>query len=267
MARYAKGIGILVGMIFGAGIFALPYAFASAGLFWGLMDFALAFIIILITHYFYAEVSYFVKGRHRFTSHAEILIGKKAKAISLVTTIFTYYGSLLAYGLLGGIFLSNFFGGRGKGVATITFLLAAGLLSLFRLNKIAKVNFYIVLLMLGFLVYLFSLALPHVNVATFSQNFTIFSPSWFLPFGIGVFALGGYSAIPEVRDIFLGSSFRKMKRVILISSVIIAVSYLLFVFSVWGVSGKQTSKDALSGLRAFLGAKAVIMGSLVGLLA
>ncbi len=71
---YFKGIGMMVGMMFGAGIFALPFAFSRAGFFWGMVLFAAAFLIMLFLHFLYAEVAYFTKGKHRFTGYAEIFL-------------------------------------------------------------------------------------------------------------------------------------------------------------------------------------------------
>jgi len=135
----------MAGMIFGAGIFVLPFMFAQAGLFWGLIHFAVAFLIILVLNFLYAEVAYYTRGKHRFTGYTEIFLGKTAKHLAFLSTLFSYYGSLLIYGLLGGVFLLNFFqnGGSYKVLASVLFFVVAGIFSFFNLRKIGIINFYL----------------------------------------------------------------------------------------------------------------------------
>ena len=265
--KYAQGIALLVGMIFGAGIFGLPYAFAEAGLSWGLLFFILALFIVLISHILYGEIVFFLKGRHRFTGYVEILLGKKFKNWGLILTAFSYYGSLLIYGLLGGIFLKNVFDGVGVDILTYVFLILAGLLTLFGLKIFAKVNLYLTIPLVVFVIYLFFLALPFVNINHFfSEGRHSVPAAWFLPFGVWLFALGGYSSLPEVRDLFRKVGFSHFKKVIKWSFGVIIFSYFLFIFSIWGVSGEFTSEDALSGILS-LGRGVLILGSLIGILA
>jgi tyrosine-specific transport protein len=54
--------------------------------------------------------------------------------------------------------------------------------------------------------------------------------------------------------------------VIILSTAISAVFYILFGILVAGVSGRNTSADALSGLIPFLGSKIVFFGVLAGLI-
>ena len=263
-----KGIGMLVGMIFGAGVFALPFAVIKAGIFWGILHFFLALILMIFLHLWYGEVAYFTEGKHRFTGYAETLLGNKAKWFAFLITIFTDYCALLVYGLLGGIFLANF--SHLSPIILSIFVFAAGsVLILFHFKKVASINFYLTVALLGMVVVLFVIALPYVKIANFpvgNLKFS-FSSDWFLPYGIWLFSLAGFAALPEVRDIFSGSPLKKFKRVVLVSLLLCAVSYALFVFMIVGVSGKMTTDDALAGLTGVLGSPALIAGSILGFLA
>lgn len=266
---YLKGIGMMVGMMFGAGIFALPFAFSKAGIFWGLINFVVAFSILLLLHFFYAEVAYFTRGKHRFTGYVEIFLGKKAKHLAFLTTIGSYYGSLLVYGLLGGLFLSNFFNnGSYKIDLSILFFILAGFLVFLNLSKIAEINFYLTIPLFGFIVFLLFIAAPAIKAENFLMNFNIgFSGEWFLPYGIWLFSLAGFATLPEARDIFAKASIKSFKRMILLSLILSAIFYFLFVMAVWGASNSNTSPDALSGIANVLGPKAFLAGSFIGLLA
>lgn len=264
---YARGVGMLVGMIIGAGMFALPFAFSKSGMLWGLVNFAVAFAILLFLHLLYGEVAFFTEGKHRFTGYVEKYLGARAKGLALVITIASYYGSLLAYGILGGIFVSNFFGGNFIFWFVILNFIAGAILSLCSIEKIADINFYLTIPLLGFVAYLFFLAWPSIHLASFGNSNPILNHDWFLPYGVWMFALTGFSVLPDARDIFCKSHIRDFRRVIFASLVLSAVVYFIFTFAVWGVSGPATAIDALSGIRGALGMTAFLIGSLMGFIA
>ncbi len=263
-----KGIGMLVGMIFGAGVFVLPFAVVKAGIFWGILHFFLALILVIFLHLWYGEVAYFTEGKHCFTGYAKILIGERAKWPAFLITIFTDYGALLVYGLLGGIFLANFF--HLPPIILSIFVFAGGsILVLFHFEKVASINFYLTVALSGMVAVLFVIALPYIKIANFpvgNLKFS-FSSDWFLPYGIWLFSLAGFSVLPEVRDIFSKYPIKNLKRVILISLSLCALLYLIFIFTIVGVSGRLTTKDALTGMTKILGSPALIIGSLFGFLA
>lgn len=268
---YLKGTGIMVGMIVGAGVFALPYAFAKAGVFWGVLHFTAAFIILLFLHQWYGEVAFYTKGRHRLTGYVEIFLGKKMKVLAFLTTLGAYYGSLLAYGVLGGLFLANifnFFGGYSPFIFSIAIFIIGGCLAFLNFRRIAEINFYLTIPIFGFIAYLLAIAWPHLKTDNLFPPSGLFANgNWFLPYGIWLFALSGFAALPETRDICSGFSIKNFKRIIWISLLASAVFYFIFVFAVLGVNGILTTEDALSGISAVLGAKALLLGSIIGFLA
>lgn len=269
--RYFKGVGLLVGMIIGAGVFALPYVFLKAGLFWGLFHFVLTFLILLLLHLLYGEVAYFIPGKHRFTGYVEIFLGKQAKQIAFLTTIASYYGSLLVYGLLAGLFLSNIFSQFSASFLAIMFFIICGLLVFSKTDNIASLNFYLTVPLFGFIFYLLFVSWPYIKIENFLINPGVFNHlfdgTWFLPYGVWLFALTGFSVVSEVREIFSNSPINGFKKVIVWSLVLSALFYLVFVAAILGVSGTTTTEDALSGIAGILGRDALLIGSLIGLLA
>lgn len=254
-------------MIFGAGIFALPFSVVRAGIFWGTFHFILALVLMVFLHFWYGEIAYNTLGKHRFTGYVEMILGKKAKWTAFFVTIFSYYGALLVYGLLGGIFLSNLLPFSSFVLSLLVFAFGSALLFL-RSRKIAGINFYLSIALLGLVFYLFIIAFPFIRGENFSlSNFsTNLSGNWFLPYGIWLFALAGFAVIPEVRDMLLNFPIKNLKRVILISLLTCAIFYLIFVLTVVGVTGEKTTEEALAGLIAALGTPALLAGSLIGFL-
>lgn len=261
---YRDGLGTLVGMIFGAGVFALPYSFARAGIFWGLFHFLVAMFFMLVLHLMYGEVAYLTDGQHRFTGYVRKFLGRKAEFLAFWSTVLSYYGALLVYGILGGIFINTFADTLSIFNYTLIFFVLAALFSLFKFEKIGTLNFYLTIPIFVFIVYLFGLSLPEIHLENFLAGS---SSSWFLPYGVWVFALGGFASLPEARDIMRGATLKDFKRVIIWSLVISAVVYFIFVAAVLGVTGAQTTQDALSGLGGSLGNRAVVIGSLIGFIA
>ena len=88
-----------------------------------------------------------------------------------------------------------------------------------------------------------------------------------MPYGVWLFSLTGFSAIPPMRDIFINLPVKNFKRVISISLFLAVIAYAIFIFSVLGVSGSLTTVDALSGIKGAMGAKVMAIGSIIGFLA
>ena len=255
---------MLVGMIFGAGVFALPYSFAKAGVVWGLIHFFIAFFFMMVLHLMYGEVAYLTDGQHRFTGYVRKFLGRKAELLALFSTLFGYYGALLVYGILGGIFLKVFAPSISVSGMSLVFFIAGAVFCLFRFEKIGTLNFYLTVPIFIFIFYLFGLSLPSMRI----ENFLVGSAkSWFLPYGVWLFSLGGFSSLPETRDIMKGSTLADFRRVIIWSLSASAAIYLIFIVAVLGVSGAETTEDALSGLAGAIGQPALILGSIIGLIA
>ncbi|MDO8669397.1 MAG: aromatic amino acid transport family protein, partial [Candidatus Buchananbacteria bacterium] len=99
------------------------------------------------------------------------------------------------------------------------------------------------------------------------SNFNGVQPEfWFLPYGVLLFAFAGFSAIPIQRDILRGRE-NNLKKSILLAVLLAGALYLIFAFTVLGISGSVTTPDAISGLYEFLGGKIIFLGSLFGILA
>ena len=268
---YIKGIGMMAGLIIGAGVFALPYAFAQAGVLWGTIHLAVSLFIVYLLHQWYGEVSFYTKGKHRFVGYVEMYLGKKAKFFSLLTTLGSYYFSLLIYAIMGGFFLTTFsslFNGHTVEFMTLLFFACGGLMALFKVSRIAEINFYLTVPIVGFIFYLLFFSFPHIKTENFfSADNLLMNKNWFLPYGVWLFSLTGFSAIPPTRDIFFNSDIKSFKRVVSISLFLAAIVYIVFIFSILGVSGQFTTVDALSGIKAVMGAKVMAIGSIIGFLA
>lgn len=263
MKKIIEGFGLMTGMIIGAGLFALPFGFSKAPLYWNLFLLVSVFLLSWFLHLLFAGIIYVTPGRHRFPGYVKKYLGHRAETIAAIFTILSSYGVMLVYGILGSIFLGNIFhldfvlGG-------VLFFVLGGVLFLLSLDTIGKIDFYLTALLLFFIALLSARLFPEVNLNNFHPPE---NPSWFFAYGILIFAFGGYSALPDLRDIFGGNGEAISKKIIFWSLFTAALFYLIFILSVIGASGGVVSEDAISGLGSVIGPAAKFIGSVIGIIA
>ena len=73
----------------------------------------------------------------------------------------------------------------------------------------------------------------------------------FVPFGVVLFALLGFSSIPEMRIEIMGKE-RKLKKAIIVGTIIPVVLYLIFTMTFLGVFGKTVSEVATISSDSFI---------------
>ncbi|MDA1334466.1 MAG: hypothetical protein O2794_00420 [bacterium] len=261
--RSLKAAGLLIGMIVGAGIFALPFAVFRGGLYWSLFHFALAISIVTVLHLLYGKMFYDHRSRHHLPGYVKQYYGKYASRLVVVSRLLSYYGYLLAYSVLGGIFLSNVLP-VGKKTLTIIIFLVLSPVVYANLRKAGSINFFLTIPLVAFPVLLFLVLAPELSFKDVPLMAT--GSDWFFPYGVFLFALSGASVIPEVVNI-LGKYERKhFSKVIIGSAIVVSLIYFLYIASILGIAGGEVSSDSLSVL-ASQGSLLLGIGSLIGLLA
>jgi len=206
-------VAVLIGTIAGAGTFGLPFVMAQSG--WGLGLFYLIILtgVVLLIHLAYGEVVLRTGQAHCLVGYAGQYLGPRAKIFTTLVAFVEYYGSLLAYIILGGEFLriifSRFFGGSADAWVLVFFILAALAVG-GGLKLVSGSELLMTLALVGTVIILVVKSWPLVN----AQNFiTINWSNWLLPYGVVLFALSGSVAVPEMRQILKGQE-RKLKTAI-----------------------------------------------------
>ncbi|MBU4142351.1 amino acid permease [Patescibacteria group bacterium] len=265
--RFINAISMLVGAIIGAGIFGLPYVAAQSGLALTLIFLVVLSAITVLMHLLYGEVVLRTNGQHRMVGYAGIYLGIWGKRISSVSTIIGTYAASLAYLILGGIFLftlfGDVFGGDVFWYSTILFVA-----SFIFIAKGLKIVSWIESFLTFFLIFAIFIFLTKGSFYIDVENFSL-ATNWahsFLPYGVILFALSGSSIIPDVASV-LGDDRTKLKKAIIWGTLIPAVIYFLFIIIIFGVSGAETSENAVSGLAKYYGNGFITLGALVGFLA
>jgi len=231
----------LSGTIIGAGILGLPYVFSKSGFLIGVFWLIFLGIIILYINLCLGEITLRTRGRHQLTGYAEKYLGIWGKRIMFFAMIFGVYSALLAYLIGEGESFSKLIPGNiNPLIFGILFWLVLTILLQEGLRGLKKVETYgvlaVILIIFGIFIYFFP-QINHPNLVTFDkQNFT-------LPIGVILFALLGFSSIPELRQEISGQE-KLLKKAIIIGSIIPIILYSLFTLVFIGVLGKNITEVA-----------------------
>ena len=262
MKSIYRAIAVLIGTTIGAGIFGIPYVVSKIGFFPGIFYILILGSLVLILNLIYGEIILRTSGDHQLTGYGEIYLGKIGKKIASLALFIGLYGALLAYLIKIGEFSNLIFGFGNPILFSLIFFIFALIAIFFGLRMISFLEGLIVLLLLTLIALIAILGLKQIDFL----NFSGFDSSYvFLPFGVILFALTGFSVIPEMEEI-LRDNHKNLKKSIIIGSLIPVIVYILFAIMVVGISGSSTSDDAISGLILFLPSWIVSLGAVFGIL-
>jgi len=267
MKQFLLATAVLMSTIVGVGMFGLPYAGAQSGFLIAAVFLIVLTIIMTLLHLFYGEIVSRTKEKHRLVGYADHYLGKGWRNLVTVSTVVGFYGSLLAYIIVGGDFLHLIFSSAintSSIVFNLIFFVIGAVVVYFGLRLISGLDFlmgfFLVLIIFLFL-YLGFNQINIDNLKTFNWS------NIFIPYGVILYSLAGIAAIPEIREIFSENNRKFYKRAIILGTVIPAVLYLIFMGTVIGLTGLNTSDEAIKGLSVLLGEKVVFIGALFGFLA
>jgi len=244
--KYLTASSILIGSCIGAGVLGIPYVAAQSGFFIALIYLILIGAIIFLVNLYLGEIVLRTKGDHQLIGYVEKYLGKRARYVMEFAVIFGVYAALIAYMLGVGKSLSFIIFGNGDYYIYfgalfgffMSFLLKGGMKSL---KKFEKIGVTIILVLLLVIVGLFLPGVEFVNLLGFN------SANILLPFGVVLFALMSFQAIPEIK-IVLKRNEKHFKKVMMTGTLISLIFYILFTFVVVGIKGLNTPDVATLAL-------------------
>lgn len=266
MKNFLYAIATLIGTIIGVGLFGIPFVVAQSGFLIGIIWLVILGSITIIIHLIYGEIILRTEGRHRRIGYAERYLGDWEKRISALIVLFARFGALLAYIIVAGQFLFILFNGIldiNPFIWSVIFFIFGSLLIFFGLKVIAKGE----VIMTVFLILVVGILLGKGFGSINPENLVGLNiPSLFLPYGVIFFSLGGLTAIPEMRSMLRGRE-KLLKKSIILGTLVPILIFILFTFLIVGVTGTETSEEAITGLGIALKNGAVHFGAFFGLLA
>jgi len=175
-----------------------------------------------------------------------------------LVVIFGIYSALLAYLIGEGQSLSKLFSGGtqysllfGIGFWIImTSLLQGGL------KRLKNIGYWGVIAIVFIIFLVFFLLFPGVKL---ENTLYLDMPKLFLPYGVVLFALLGFTSIPELRR-EVGKDRKLLKKSILLGSFIPIILYIMFSFIFIGVLGKNISEVATLSFTGILGIMLLLLG-------
>lgn len=267
-------IATIVGTVIGAGIFGLPFIAARAG--FGTATFYIVALggMTVYMHLLYAEIVLRTKAHHFLPGLAAKYLGRWGKPFTLGFIVPGLLGTLLAYGVVGGLFLEIILGDwlpwGNAFIYGILFSLAGVFIILGRIKLLADFELGVVILLILTIIGITLGTWPYFD-ATILLTPPTSTWAMLLPYGAVLFAVSGFESIPEVREIFEATKARRhfsMRRAIVIGTLIPLGLYIVFMAAVYGVTGGNTSEEALQGLMASAVPQSLVkIAALFGLLA
>ncbi len=250
---YLKAVGVISGLIIGAGIFVLPWQAAQTSFFVFILMLAVILPILIILHLIYAKIILKTEESHRFIGYVNYYYGRKAKYFASFVIFVVFWGSLLAYLILSERFLIFVFPKLGYFWASFISLFICFLPCLFNLKKISFLETLSI-----FIIIFISFFLLLKGKNSFFYKLTIGSGenlvSYFSLYGVLLYALYGLSAVPELVNTVGRSSEKLIKRSIIIGTSLPAIIYVFFVASFFKLFPlNKISQDGISSFASLSG--------------
>lgn len=268
MKKFIYAIATLSGTIIGVGLFSLPYITSQVGIWVMLGYFLVLGGIVILTQLLFAEVALHTPDFMRLPGYAKFYLGKWGHRIALISTIFGFWGAILAYLIIGGKFLtfllSPILGGSDFLYTVLYFFFGAVLIHL-GIKTIAKVEVFGLVIFFIILAVIFFHGFPLLKLNNLFPKINWEISFLFLPYGPILFSLWGADLIPEIEEM-LGRKKTLLKKIIPIAIIIPIIFYIIFIFLVLGVTGKHVSVEAIDGLAQFLGADIIRLAIMFGIL-
>ncbi|MCD4759260.1 GerAB/ArcD/ProY family transporter [archaeon] len=259
-----RATALLTGTVIGAGVLGIPYVVAKAGFLTGLLIIVALGLAMLMLHLFVGEVVLRTPGNHQLPGYAEKYLGKWGKRLMVFSLFFGIYGALIAYLIGEGQVLSAILG-LTPSTFSIIFAIFSAIFVYRGLKTISKLEIYFLAIVLFFLLLLSGFAIFSGKFTT--ENLAGFSlVNLLIPYGVILFALHGAIAVPEMKE-YLVKNKSKLKKAIILGSIIPLIAYILFTFATIGITGINTTELATIGLGNSLGESMILFGNLFAIFA
>jgi amino acid permease len=262
---FYEAIATLIGTTIGAGILGIPYVVSKSGFLIGLAHILLIGTIIIILNLYLGEITLRTKKAHQLCGLANKYIGSIGGKIMAAMMMLGIYGAMIAYMIGVGDALNTIFPNVSSVLFSICFFVIVAAAIYIGLDAIERSELFmsaIVVLLAGII----------IAVSVFSGKFSlsnlseIHTGSFFVPFGVVLFAFLGITAVPEMRE-EIGKQTKKLKKAIIIGGLVPLAIYALFAFAVVGISDGSVGEVATLHLGQMLGRGVGIFANLFAVFA
>lgn len=240
----------LSGTMIGAGILGMPYVFSKSGFFIGMFWLVFLGFLILYVNLCLGEITLRTKKIHQLPGYMEKYLGKTGKKIMIFAMFFGIYAALLAYLIgEGQSFSALFFDNSNYSIPfALGFWFVMTLLLREGISGLKKIESFGVVLTGAMIIFLFAFFANDIRI----ENLRYSNPgSFFVPFGVVLFALLGFSSIPEMRIEILKKE-KLFQKAIIFGNLIPMFLYAIFCFAFLGAFGKSVTEVATLSYGSFI---------------
>ena len=231
---------LIMGTSIGAGMLALPIATASLG-FGGALGLLFAsWFVMTAGAFLILEVNLWLNERSHIISMAKATIGPLGQLMTWASYLLLLYALLCAYIAGGADLFHHLLNATGlmtfsKTTATLLFVLLLGGIVYCGIHVVDYANRLLMFVKLGAYVIVIALLAPFVSkqqlfFSHFSGDFIGFKTAVF----VTITSFGFATLVPSLRIHFAGD-LKKLKKVILIGSLLPLVCYVLWIAAIMGV--------------------------------
>ncbi len=243
--NFLKVTAILAAATIGDGIFALPYIFYRSGWFLGLFYLAFLTTVVIVAHVVYLKVLEEVGEKERLLGLAKRYFGKWGFGVGFFTIVVGLLLALVAILILGARFITLLFPAVPMLSALIVFWILTAIPLLLHDRRVVGLELLGIVSTSAIIVFVFAVAWPHVS---FGAAPAMHAADAFLPFGVIVFALAGWTGIEPAYEIRKREGVRgSLVLPVAAGTIFASLLYLLFIMGILG-SATTIAPDTLSGL-------------------
>jgi len=257
-----QAVALVVSGTIGAGVLSIPYAVAQVGLKIGIIYIVFLGLLMMGLNLLVGYIAVRTSENFQLVGMAKKYLGRAGEWIMTIVLYLMMFGALVVYVIGEGEILSSLFGGTSL-IWSLLFFVVFGALIVVGLRGIKTVEFImsILLLLVIFIIVYFNA--PHVETINLIYGNLA---HLLLPYGVVLFAFHGANTIPEAH-LLLKHSNGAFKKAIIIAGLITIGVYILFAFSVVGVTGAETTEIATIGLGEKVGSIMFLFGNIFAVLA
>jgi amino acid permease len=237
-------VAIVAAATIGEGIFALPYTFSQAGWLTGIIYlFALAAVVI-IAHIIYLKTLEHVDEKKRLLGLSRDYLGITGFWIGIVAIAIGLIFALISYLILGSRFLTLAFPSLPPIDALLIFWLAVSVPVFLADKRIAGLEILGISLTTLIVFFVFGNSFPR---ATLFTSTAVFPKNIFLPFGVILLSLAGWTGIEPAYEERKHENAKRDFTGIIFGTLAVVALYMLFTSGIFG-SAQQITTDTVSGL-------------------
>lgn len=223
----------LMGTVVGAGVLGIPYAVAQSGLFIGIIHILIIGFALLVLHLCLGEITLRTNGLHQLSGYIGKYLGKWGKGFMIFSMIFGIYGALVAYIIGEGEIFATVLGFGSPFLYALIFFVIVSLILHYGIKATGRFELIITALLVLVIFIIGALSYDKINPSYFTG---VSLKNMLFPYGVILFAFVGTAAIPELKE-ELAKEKQKLKKAIIIGSIIPIVLYFLFTIIVLGIVG------------------------------